>query len=81
MTSNKSKFETLPVEWGIEGWKIRLEQLIDENKLREEDILAVPSRIQLVVDRLQPSDNLILAYVLTDEVYPQQPTLLNTQKP
>jgi hypothetical protein len=73
--SNKQMLEVLPVESGKEGRKIRLEHLFDEGKLQEENILAVPFKIQLVVDHLQRSDNLILVYVLTDEVYLQQPTL------
>lgn len=67
--------EKLPVEWGEEGWKIRLKHLFDEGKVQEDDILAVPFKIQLVVNHSQRSDNLILVYVLTDEVYLQQPAL------
>jgi hypothetical protein len=67
-------FSSLPVDRGQEGWKIRLEHLLDMGLLTEKDILFVPQEIELEVTQLQPNDNPILVFVLTDEVYAQQAT-------
>jgi len=40
ITSTRQIMENLPVEWGEEGWKIRLEHLYDEDKLQEEDVFS-----------------------------------------
>jgi len=68
----QQSFDYLPVELGKEGWKIRLERLFDNELILEKGMPYVPQKIDLVVYHLQPSENPILIYVITDEIYPQQ---------
>ncbi|MBN1993128.1 MAG: hypothetical protein JW953_10525 [Anaerolineae bacterium] len=69
---SQPKFHALPVEWGEEGWKIRLEQLLEKEQLQQKPLPLVPQEIDLKISYTHASDNPILVYVLTDEIYPQQ---------
>lgn len=71
-TKNQLTFDIFPVEKLSDGWKIRLEYLFDEGVLRDEHVEYVPQNINLTVHHLQPSDNPVLIYVITDEIYPQK---------
>ena len=71
-TKNQLTLDILPVEQASDGWKIRLEHLLDEGIIEDDQVIYVPQNINLTVHHLQPNDNPILIFVITDEIYPQQ---------